>query len=107
MQNNKSLEIVVEQTLDIDSWKETIKKMEQECIVSVYNELDLDYRTAKTIKGKKSYYISIVCYLKDFYLLLPFLRERNNRDDIIAVSQAIDELQDEIESSDEEESEKN
>lgn len=99
MDENEPIDIVVEQTLDIGAWKDIINEViNNGCFVNVYKELNIEnYMEFFTIQGKEAYSITITCYIDDFYDILSFLQERNEAGDIICVNQGIEELNDEIE----------
>jgi hypothetical protein len=105
MDVNKPIEIAVEQTLDIVAWKDIINEViENGYFVNVYKELDIeDYTKSFTVQGKEAYCIIITCYIRDYYDILSFLQERNEAGDIICVNQEIEELNDIIESSEDNE----
>lgn len=99
MDENEPIEIVVEQTLDIDAWKDIINEViDNGHFVNVYKELNIkNYTEFFTVQDKEAYSIAITCYIDDFYDILSFLQERNEAGDIICVNQGIEELNDEIE----------
>ncbi|WML33521.1 hypothetical protein [Clostridium sp. OS1-26] len=99
MNENEPIEIVVEQTLDIDAWKDIIKEViDNGHFVNVYKELNIkNYTEFFTVHDKEAYSITITCYIDDFYDILSFLQERHKARDIICVNQGIEELNDEIE----------
>lgn len=96
MNIDKSFEVVVEQTFDIDIWRNKIQEL-RDCFVTIYQELDLDCKTPLKIKGKYVYSISITCDITDFYEILDFLKQRYLAGDTIEVNQSVGELVDLIE----------